>query len=225
VVAFVSELGELGFERLGVKWEAPPGWERMHSLELVSRAHTCFASCAIFNGQPSLHLLTTFTDGTVVVTWFGSANHEQRTRRFVHRNLRGDSVVELLAVHADEVERQRAKGKEPCDDWTAQGRLDASCAFYVNPDNPLALAALRERAFWLSAVCDLMLAAVWLTVLFMPMAPALQFALVANASATMAASHFYGTRGSSRGLAWIATAIAAASTAVGAIKFLGLGAG
>ena len=220
VAAYLAALEALGFQRLGVKWEAPPGWERMHSLEFASPQHQCFASCAVSNGEPSLHLLTTFTDGTVVVTWFGSVNAQSRSRRFVHRNVRGDSPPELLAAHTEEVQRQQAKGKEVCDDWSAQGRLDASCLYYANPDNPLALYGHRQRAFWLSALCDVAFAAVWLLVLLWPVNPQVALALVVNVSATMALSHWSATRGAPRTTAWLATAMAVASIAAGTMRFL-----
>lgn len=220
LAAMLSVLEEQGFARLGVKWEAPPGFEKMHSLELASPKHQCFASCAVFNGRPSMHLLTTFTDGTVVVTWFGSLNEELRTRRFVHRNVPRASPLELLAVHAAEVARQKKRGKEPFEDWTAQGRLEASALYYANPDNPLSRWDLRRRAFWLQAACDAALAACWLLALFWPVSAALKFGLVANASATMALSHWYGARGSARKLAWVATLAAAASTAAAWWAFL-----
>jgi hypothetical protein len=219
VTLYLDELEELGFERLGVKWEAPPGWERMRSIELSSAGHECFASCAINNGNASVHLLTSFVDGTVVVSWFGSINEEIRTDRFVHRNARGQRVVELLETHAAEVARQKAAGKEVVHDFTAEGRLQASCHYYANPDNPLALYQLRLHGQRLSMVFDVVLAMAWLLVLMQPLGTWVSFSLILAASAAMAASHWVGTRGTNKKMAWVATAVAALSVAWAAWDF------
>jgi hypothetical protein len=221
VARFLAALERLGFERLGVRWEAPPGWERSRSIELSSKGHECFASCAVFEGAPSLHLLTTFDDGTVVVTWFNSGNEALRTRRFVQQNVGNAQAEAMLAVHGREVARQKRKKKLVLDDWTAEGRLVASLHYYANPDNPLVRWALRRRGQRVSTLCDVALMVAWLLALFWVQAPLAALALVAAASVAMGASHWIGVRGvRRRPLAWAATIIAAASLGAATRMFL-----
>jgi hypothetical protein len=167
-----------------------------------------------------VHLLTIFTDGTVVVSWFGSINEAIRTERFVHQNVNGARAVELLEVHEREVSAQKASGKTVLGDFSAEARLQASCAYYANPDNPLALYQLRLHGQRLSMVFDVVLAMSWLLVLLRAPSPWACFALILAASAAMAASHWVGTRGTNKKLAWAATAVGAASVAWAAIDFL-----
>lgn len=145
----VSDLLALGYTRLGVKWEGNSlRPERSRMLNLAGPRQQCFVGWhRDAQGQLLFHALTVFEDGGYIITWSGGPFAPQETERVRCNVLPGAGVGQVLARHANGLERMKRAGHRVVERWTPDDHLAAIRAFYAHPENPVrgALEGLRFR--------------------------------------------------------------------------------
>lgn len=135
----VAGLLELGFTRLGVKWEATnlePGRRRM--LNLAGPKQQCFVGWhRDEQGALLFHALTVFEGGGYIISWSGGPFTPLETERARCNVLPGAGPGQVLARHANGLERMKRAGHQVREKWAAEDHLEALQAFYAHPDNPV----------------------------------------------------------------------------------------
>jgi hypothetical protein len=134
-VEIFSQLLDLGFTRLGIKWEVNRATgSRVPAVVFASAAKEAFAGVFfIHDALPALYFTTPFQDGRVVLT--GCYDRpETRTDWAVLSGVDGRSLPEVLEVHRREVRAMKEAGHLPCSEWGREAQLAATQAYYSNPD-------------------------------------------------------------------------------------------
>lgn len=130
----IETLEQLGFERVGVKWETVgPERRTTRSVSFASNAHRCFADWARYDdGTLLFFAFTAFEDGTIVLTSRGGPWHSVRTSTAVQTNLNTGDIGRVLDAHASEVRMLEQAGHAPLSPMNQEARLRATHAYYAN---------------------------------------------------------------------------------------------
>ncbi|AKU91494.1 hypothetical protein [Vulgatibacter incomptus] len=126
----LAELGDLGFEPLGVLAESRPLARQRRELVLALPEARCFATVRAVGNEAWLSLVTDYTDGAAVITTdFHCPSIDEAD--YLAGGLPASSPAEVLNAHKRRIERLVEAGHPLDDRFTLDARVQAGHGFYA----------------------------------------------------------------------------------------------
>jgi hypothetical protein len=126
----IADLGQMGFEALGVKTEKTPLRPAVRELSFVAHDRRCYASIGLGSLGPRLYYFTPLPEAGFVLTSNG-AFPAIRTESVAQRSYRGCGAQELLGHHSRTLAELGRRGEVVP---TPEGRIEATYAYYRTPE-------------------------------------------------------------------------------------------